>query len=67
MKYTAYVHNPRPPVIKVETRDMVICDSIGGLEIAEQIAEALNILEGTTPEDREAVKAFLKLRQGMRK
>ena len=43
MKYTAHQH--RAGVIKVETRDRVICDCIGDLATAELIATALNSID----------------------
>lgn len=43
MKYTAHQHNTH--VIKVETKDRVICDAIGDMETAERIALGLNLLE----------------------
>jgi len=41
-KYTAHKH--RDGVIKVETKNQVICDCIGDLTTAEMIAAALNEL-----------------------
>lgn len=45
MKYTAHQH--RPSVIKVETKDRVICDAISDMDMAERIASALNLQEDT--------------------
>jgi len=41
-KYTAHKH--REGVVKVETKNQVICDCIGDLATAERIATALNEL-----------------------
>lgn len=40
MKYTSHQH--RPGVVKVETKDGVICDTINDLPTADLIADALN-------------------------
>jgi len=61
MKYTAYQHSPH--VIKVETKDRVICDTINDLETAERIATALNLIEGASKEDIQAMEIFLAMRR----
>lgn len=63
--YTAHQH--RPGVIKVESRDRVLCDCINDMPTAERIAEALTVLDGASAEDIEAVRILLVMRRGMRK
>lgn len=45
MKYTAYQHSPH--VVKVETKERVICDCISDMATAEMIASALNMADAT--------------------